>query len=84
VKGDAEFKVNAPDSSLTAYLLPKEPSFLVNFTLGSPHPTVSNVTFTISERDYDCLDVKTSRRPFANAQEAAAWLIDSLSLPIGV
>jgi hypothetical protein len=35
-RGDAEFKVSTPAASLTTYLLPNEPSFLVNFDLGDP------------------------------------------------
>ena len=86
VKGDGtEFTVkrlSPPVASATAYLLPDEPSFLVNFDFGSPYPSLSNVTFTVSERDYDRLYFKTSRPPFASVDEAAGWLIDSLSLPV--
>jgi hypothetical protein len=58
-------------------LLPSEPSFQAHF--GHSDFSLSNVTFTVSERDYNCLGIKTTRS-FSSVDEAANWLIDMLSV----
>jgi hypothetical protein len=81
-KGDGtEFTVkrlSTPVATCTVELLPDEPSFQVHFEFCSPSFTFSNVAFTVSERDYDHLGIKTLRH-FASVDDAANWLINSLS-----
>jgi hypothetical protein len=80
VKGDSgEFTVERlgiSPAAFTVQLLPYEPSFQAHFA--RPRLTLSNVSFTVSEREYDYLDVKTSRW-FPSVDEAAAWLLSSLT-----
>lgn len=78
---DTEFTVkrlSTPVATCNVELLPGEPSFQVHFGFCSPSFTFSNVTFTVSDRDYDHLGIKTTRQ-FASVDEAADWLINSLS-----
>jgi len=64
-------------ATCTVELLPCEPSFQVHFS--RPQFSLNNVSFTVSDRDYDHLRIKTTRC-FAGADEASTWLIESLTL----
>ncbi|MGC9950365.1 MAG: hypothetical protein ABSF64_28705 [Bryobacteraceae bacterium] len=82
--GGTEFTVkllSTPVAASTVELLPSEPSFQAHFCYSCF--SLSNVTFTVSERDYDCLGIKTTKS-FSSADEAAKWLIDMLSVKCDV
>src|ERR1700722_11550463 len=73
--------LSSPGATCAIELLPHEPSFQVHFT--RPHFSLNNLTFTVSERDYDRLGIKTTRC-FASADEAVNWPIGLLTLSCNV